>query len=171
MAKLDVEVRFDSNSKQFTFVPEKVYENDKGGGTVLLHRTPSDAPWHFTDAKIKNDDGTIRPKVVDAGATVEFHNKNSKKGDYQYYVVIEDKHGPHKSPDPQIINSGPQMMSLDAIYPVVGAVVGAIAGALIDSHTGLIETRGMFKGLIVGAVIGAIVGLLLGRMLAGRRAP
>ena len=163
MAKLEVYVTFDSGSRQFTFDPPDVEEHDKGGGIVVLHRRPDNPGWHFTDARIKNDDGSIKPKVGDAGATITFHNKNSRKGTYQYYVVIQDKTGPHTSPDPQIINSGPDRMAFDKLYPLVGVAVGAIVGALIDMNTGIVESRGPFKGLIVGAVIGAIVGWLLAR--------
>jgi hypothetical protein len=171
MANHDVNVSFEAG--KFTFTPDKL-PMGKGAGVVTLHRAPPPAApqWTFVDAKVKNDDDNqFRSEVISGGAKLLIHDRNTKGGNYDYYVIVANGSETITSPDPQIINSGPEMMASNSLYILVGAVVGAIAGALVDMNTGPATSRGMMRGLALGALLGAILGALLGRMLAGRRSP
>jgi hypothetical protein len=108
MPDQSVEVTFDPNARpRFTFVPDVVTMTK--AGKVVIHRRPHDAPWKFTDAKVKND--TSEQFSVDVhpnGNLLRIDDKWTKGGRYDYTVTVEfewrDKTELFESPDPVIVN-------------------------------------------------------------------
>ena len=102
----NVNVSFDPNANpQFTFDQSSVKMT--AAGKVILHQTPANAQWAFTNAVVKDDTlSEFSSTVLGNGNSLQIDDqfKDTSKKKYSYDITVTLGGVSYTSPDPDIVN-------------------------------------------------------------------